>query len=154
MGMAVAASTRATCQRRKVGAVLIKGSQIVSSGYNGAPEGLEHCLDVGCEMGHGHCIRCIHAEANAIIQAGLGKAGTAGTTIYTTASPCRGCMGLIINARIAHVVYSDPYKDPTHEGDQSQWAMMAAVQLGIKMTHLKVKPTIEYKRHVEGESER
>ena len=142
MVMAQAASGRATCKRRKVGAVLVRDGHIVSTGYNGSPEGLEHCLEVGCEMEGGHCVRCVHAEANAIIQAGVMGASTADTTMYTTASPCRYCMGLIINARIKRVVYCEQYKDPQHEGDKARWALDVAARLGIAMVYLPSVPRV------------
>lgn len=136
MDIAQAVAARATCQRRKVGAVLVRDGFITSTGYNGSPEGLEHCTDVGCEIIGGHCVRCVHAEANALIQSGVVGAETEGATMYTTASPCRACMGLIINARIKRVVYAEPYKDSTHDGDQSRWALDVAQRLGIEMVHL------------------
>lgn len=137
MNIAREASTRATCKRRKVGAVLTRNNRVVSTGYNGAPEGQDHCLDVGCDMENGHCVRTIHAEANALIQAGLsGGPGTDGATLYTTASPCRACMGLIINAGVKRIVYADPYIDPSHEGNKMAWAIEAAGRAGIVMMNL------------------
>lgn len=137
MNIAREVGTRATCTRRKVGAVLVSGSKrIVSTGYNGAPEGLPHCLDIGCDMEGGHCVRTIHAEANVLIQAGHDGSSTLGATLYTAASPCRNCMGLIINAGIKRVVYADPYVDPSHDGDKSRWALDVAGQVGIIMLHL------------------
>lgn len=136
MGIAQAVAARATCKRRKVGAVLVRDGHIVSTGYNGAPEGLPHCLDGECEMLNGHCVRCVHAEENTLIQSGLEGNKTGGTTLYTVASPCRRCMSLIINARVKRVVYAEAYKDPTHDGDQSRWALDVAQRLGIAMVHL------------------
>jgi len=109
MSIAVAVSRAATCRRASVGAVLVKDGCIVSTGYNGAPKGEPHCTDVGCEMEHDHCIRCVHAEANALIQAGTIGVSTEGVTLYTTTHPCRNCMGLIINAGIEDIVYLTPY---------------------------------------------
>lgn len=136
--MAHAASLRATCKRRKVGAVLVVGGQVVSSGYNGAPRGLPHCLEDGCEMEHGHCVRCVHAEANALIQAGRAGRGTQGATLYTTASPCRHCMMLAINAGVTRVVYAVAYQSPDHGCDAAAWALRAARTVGIEMVHLPV----------------
>lgn len=136
MNIAREVAAAATCKRRKVGAVLTRNNRIISSGYNGSPEGLEHCVDVGCDMVNGHCVRTVHAEANVLIQAGLDGSETEGTTLYTIASPCRACMGLIINARVKRVVYVDPYRDPTHEDDQGRWALNVAAKLGIEMIQL------------------
>jgi len=95
-------------------------------------------------MEGGHCIRCVHAEINAIIQAGVMGASTADTTMYTSASPCRNCMGVIINARIKRVVYAEQYKDPQHDGDKARWALESAAKLGIAMVHLENAPKICY----------
>jgi dCMP deaminase len=140
MKVARAIADFGTCKRRKVGAVLVRDGHIVSTGYNGAPAGLEHCLEVGCEMEDGHCVRCVHAEANALIQAGLASSGkTRGATLYTTASPCRRCMELIINARVERIVYAEQYTSATHKGDKSAWAIEIADRLGIEMVFLKGK---------------
>lgn len=110
---------RSTCLRRKVGAIIVRDKRIVSTGYNGAPKGLEHCLDVGClrdEMGvpagerHELC-RGTHAEQNAIIQAAGGGAGIAGATMYCTDSPCAACTKMIINAGIRRLVMGKKYPD-------------------------------------------
>ena len=136
MKVARVISERATCKRRRVGAVLARGVHIVSTGYNGAPRGLEHCFKVGCDLVSGHCVRAVHAEANALIQAGVAGSGTEGTTLYTTTSPCQRCMGLIINAGIERVVYAEAYKDDAHEDDPERWVLRSASDAGIKMVHL------------------
>lgn len=136
MGIARAVAARASCARRKCGAVLVIDGHIISTGYNGAPEGEVHCLEAGCELEHGHCVRSVHAEINALLQAGRDGHSTSGATLYTTASPCRPCMNAIINSRVVRVVYADQYKDPTHAGDKSAWAHEAAVRRGIEMLRL------------------
>jgi dCMP deaminase len=113
-------ASRSTCLRRHVGAVLIRDRHILTTGYNGAPRGLAHCLDQGClreENGipsgerHELC-RAIHAEANAIIQAALHGVSTAGATLYSTTAPCSICARMLINAGVSRVVYEDAYPDP------------------------------------------
>lgn len=133
LAMAAAAAMRATCCRRSVGAVLVVDGLVVATGYNGAPRGLPHCLDVGCEMHDGHCVACIHAEANALLQAGRAGRSTVGATLYTTASPCRGCTMLAINAGVRRVVYAAAYRTDDASG---AWAMRVAGELGIEMVHL------------------
>ena len=100
-------SSRSTCLRRKVGAVLVKDNHILATGYNGAPRGLEHCLDRGCireKNGipsgerHEYC-RGIHAEQNALIQAAVHGVSIEGSTLYCTNFPCSLCSKLIINAK-------------------------------------------------------
>lgn len=96
-----------TCPRLHVGAVVVKNRHVVATGYNGAPRGLPHCDEVGCEIVNNHCIRTVHAEANALIQAGFDR--TNGATLYVTHAPCYECAKLIINAGISRVVFVDTY---------------------------------------------
>src|SRR4030043_2089833 len=119
-----AVSTRATCLRRKYGAVITKGNIIVSTGYNGAPSGMKDCLDVGkcsrkeLQIPHGEryeLCHSVHAEANAIIRASVDElqgatiyiSGSAGERDECNAEPCMMCKRMILNAGIAKVVYSD-----------------------------------------------
>jgi len=127
INIARAVSTRATCLRRKYGAVIAKGNIIVSTGYNGAPSGMKDCLDVGkcsrkeLQIPHGEryeLCHSVHAEANAIIRASADE--LQGATIYISGSaaersecdaePCMMCKRMILNAGIAKVVYSDGNK--------------------------------------------
>jgi dCMP deaminase len=111
---------RSTCLRRAVGAVLVKDKRILSTGYNGAPTNLKHCLEVGClreQMGiesgkmHELC-RGIHAEQNAIIQAAYHGVSVKGAVIYCTNQPCSICARMIINAGIVKIYYQSGYADP------------------------------------------
>lgn len=112
-------ATRSTCSRRQVGAVLVRDKHILSSGYNGAPRGLDHCLEIGClreQLGipsgqRQELCRGLHAEQNAIIQAAYQGVETRGATIYVTHQPCITCAKMIINAGIVRVVYAGPYPD-------------------------------------------
>ncbi|MDG6219843.1 MAG: cytidine/deoxycytidylate deaminase family protein [Candidatus Thermoplasmatota archaeon] len=119
MRMAFLASTRATCLRRKVGAVVVKDGHVLSTGYNGAPKGMDHCETTGClrkEMGipsgerHEIC-RGLHAEQNAVIQAAAFGVSIAGSKMYITNHPCTVCAKMLINAGIMEVIYSDDYVD-------------------------------------------
>ena len=100
---------RSTCDRRHVGAVIVRDKVILSTGYNGAPRGLEHCDDVGHEIVDGHCVRTIHAETNAIVQAARNGVAVMGGTIYLTNSPCYDCFKMIVNAGIKEVYYDEFY---------------------------------------------
>jgi dCMP deaminase len=102
---------RSTCERAQVGAVIVKEKRILTTGYNGSPRGLPHCTEVGCLMDNGHCIRTLHAEQNAIIQAALHGVITEGATIYVTHQPCFICAKTIINAGISKIVYDREYQD-------------------------------------------
>ena len=119
MNIAEVVATRSTCLRNYVGAVIVRNKRIISTGYNGAPRNLEHCLDIGCirdqeriESGTMQEIcRAVHAEQNAIIQAALHGVSTKGATIYCTHQPCILCAKMIINAHIVRVVFKDAYPD-------------------------------------------
>ena len=112
MGICDLVSSRSTCIRRKVGAVLVKEKRLLCSGYNGAPANVPHCRETGClreklnvPSGEKHELcRGVHAEQNAIIQAALHGSSTRGATLYTTANPCSSCAKIIANAGIIRVV--------------------------------------------------
>lgn len=121
MNIAKVVATRSTCLRHHVGAVIVRDKRIISTGYNGSPKGLKHCLDIGCirdqeniESGTKvEICRAIHAEQNAIIQAALHGTSTEGATLYCTHQPCIICAKMIINAGIIKVVYGEDYPDET-----------------------------------------
>jgi dCMP deaminase len=103
-------ATRATCARKHVGAVVTSASrQILSTGYNGSPPGAPHCDDEGHELVDGHCVRTVHAEANAIAQAAKNGVSLYGGILYTTASPCYDCGKFAVNAGIKKVVFDEQY---------------------------------------------
>ena len=113
-------SQRATCLRRKVGAVLVKDKKILSTGYNGAPAGLKHCFDIGClrdklkiPSGQRHELcRGLHAEQNVLVQAALHGISTKASSLYVTNQPCIICAKMLINAGIKEIVICDGYPDP------------------------------------------
>lgn len=111
MNLATVVATRATCDRKHVGAVLVRERTVLSTGYNGSIRGLPHCDDVGHMMENGHCVATVHAEANAIVQAAMNGVAIEGATIYTTASPCWPCFKLIANAGVQRIVYGEFYRD-------------------------------------------
>ncbi len=112
MGIAFEVAKRSTCDRAHVGAIIVKDKRILTTGYNGSPTGLPHCDDVGHLMVDGHCVRTLHAEQNAIIQAARYGISVLGSTIYVTHQPCLTCAKMIINAGIVRVVYAGEYPDP------------------------------------------
>lgn len=113
------AARRSTCLRRSVGAVLVKDRNILATGYNGAPSGVAHCLEVGClrdrmgvQSGERHELcRGLHAEQNAIIQAAKHGTSINGATLYCTTMPCVICSKVLINAGILRIVFSEGYPD-------------------------------------------
>ena len=120
MEIAELVAKRATCLRRSVGAVIVKDKQILSTGYNGAPSGVAHCLEVGClreqlnvPSGERHELcRGIHAEQNAIIQAAYHGVTIRGSMLFCTNLPCSICAKMIINAGIKKIYYRSGYADP------------------------------------------
>jgi len=111
MNIAKEVSTRSTCDRKSVGAVIVRDKNILSTGYNGSIKGLPHCDEAGHEMVDGHCIRTTHAEANAIAQAAKHGARVDTAEIYVTASPCYNCFKIIANSGIKTIYYDEFYRD-------------------------------------------
>jgi len=120
MAIAELVSSRSTCLRRKVGAVIVKDKRILATGYNGAPTGLPHCLDIGCLREKLHIpsgerqelCRGLHAEQNAILQAATNSRITLkGSVIYVTCQPCITCAKMIVNAGIKKIFIRDGYPD-------------------------------------------
>ncbi|MFA6710403.1 MAG: dCMP deaminase family protein [Candidatus Methanomethylophilaceae archaeon] len=119
MKMAELVSTRSTCLRRRVGAVIVKDKRVLSTGYNGSPKGTMHCEQLGCIREQMHVpsgtrhelCRGVHAEQNAVIQAAYFGVSIKDGTIYTTTYPCSMCAKILINAGIKEVVYSEGYVD-------------------------------------------
>lgn len=111
MNIAHQVATRSTCDRKHVGAVIVRDKTILSTGYNGSIRGLPHCDDVGHLMEEGHCVATVHAEANAIIQAAKNGVRIDEAELYTTASPCWSCFKLIANAGIRTVYFGEFYRD-------------------------------------------
>ena len=111
MNIAREVSTRSTCDRKFVGAVIVRDKSILSTGYNGSIRGLPHCDEVGHLMENDHCVRTVHAEANAIIQAARNGVNIADADIYTTASPCWECFKLIANVGIRRIFYREFYRE-------------------------------------------
>lgn len=111
--IANAVSERSTCDRAMVGCVLVLEKRILTTGFNGSPSGQPHCDEVGHLMVDGHCVRTIHAETNAIIQAALHGVSTKGATCYVTHFPCMNCAKVLVNAGIVRLVYGVSYRiDP------------------------------------------
>ncbi len=123
MKIAEDVASRATCIRRKVGAVIVKDKWIITTGYNGAPTDISHCTEESClrtkynvPSGERHELcRGLHAEQNAIIQAALHGVSIKGATLYCTHQPCSICTKMLINSGIKKFVFSASYRDPLAE---------------------------------------
>lgn len=129
ISIAKTVATRSTCIRKHVGAVIVKDKNILATGYNGSICRLPHCDDVGHMMSDGHCVRTVHAEVNAIIQAAKNGTSINGAVIYVTASPCWECFKCIANAGIKEVYFSEFYRDKR--------IFEAALELDIGLLHVK-----------------
>ncbi|MEO7330768.1 MAG: dCMP deaminase family protein [Minicystis sp.] len=132
MRIAVEVASRATCDRKHVGAVIVRDKSILATGYNGSIRGLGHCNEEGHLMEDGHCVRTIHAEANAIIQAARNGVRIDGATVYVTASPCWGCFKMIANAGLQRIVFGEFYRD--------ERIFRFATELGIELIPLTPPP--------------
>jgi dCMP deaminase len=111
MNIAKEVGTRSTCNRKHVGAVIVRGKTILATGYNGSIRGLAHCDEAGHEMDNTHCVRTIHAEANAIVQAARHGVRIEDSEIYITASPCYDCFKMIANVGIRKMYFGEFYRD-------------------------------------------
>jgi dCMP deaminase len=126
MKIAAAVSERSTCDRAMVGCVLVRDKRILTTGFNGSPAGQEHCDEIGHLMVDGHCVRTIHAETNAIIQAALHGVSTRDATCYVTHLPCINCTKALINAGIIRIVYGEAYRV-----DENAMAFLKAAEIEI-----------------------
>jgi dCMP deaminase len=131
MDIAHMVATRSTCDRKNIGAVIVRDKTLLSTGYNGSIRGRAHCSEIGHDMENDHCIATIHAEANAIIQAARNGVMINGAEIYTTASPCWNCFKLIANSGISVIYYGEFYRD--------ERIMKVAKEIGLELIHIPTK---------------
>lgn len=119
---------RSTCNRNQVGAIAVRDGRIIAEGYNGSPKNTPHCIDDGCNIVNGGCIRTVHAEANLISYCARKGIALEGSTLYITTSPCYPCAQLIINCGFKEVVYLERYRKT--EGIELIETVMFISQLG------------------------
>jgi len=138
MGIAIAVRERANCKGTRVGALIVKGNRIVSTGYNGTPSGMTNCLDGGCRRcnskdypsgsGYDLCI-CVHAEQNALLSAARFGISVGGATIYTTSRPCFGCTKELLQAKVSEVVYMHEWGHPDPHWQEEYDLLQGRIQL-------------------------
>lgn len=128
MSIAKVVSSRSTCARKHVGAVIVRDRTILSTGYNGSIRGMPHCDEVGHMLESDHCVATIHAEQNAIIHAAKNGVSIDAADIYITASPCWSCFKSIANSGLRRIVYGEFYRDSR--------IFDVATRLGIDLLHL------------------
>lgn len=133
MNIAQVVASRSTCDRKRVGAVLVRDRMILSTGYNGSIRGMPHCDEVGHWLENDHCIATIHAEQNAILQAAQNGVAINRSTVYVTASPCWACFKSLVNAGIQRIVFHEFYRD--------ERIFSVAQKLQIELVHLSLDPT-------------
>jgi len=130
MNIAKEVASRSTCDRKHVGALIVKDKTILSTGYNGSIRGMPHCDEVGHMMENDHCVATIHSEANAVLQAAKNGVMINNSEIYITASPCWPCFKMLANAGIKKILYGEFYRD--------ERIFDVAKKIGIELTHIKV----------------
>lgn len=132
MKIAYEVSSRSTCDRKFVGAVIVRDKTILSTGYNGSIRGMPHCDEAGHDMVDGHCIATIHAETNAVLQAAKNGVAIDRATIYTTASPCWNCFKMLANAGVTRICFGEFYRE--------ERIFRVAEKLGIELVEVKLPP--------------
>jgi dCMP deaminase len=142
MMIAMTVRSRANCKGNKVGALIVVGDRVVSTGYNGTPSGMTNCLDGGCdrcsnrgnyESGKGYdlCI-CVHAEQNALLSAARHGIAVQGGTMYSTMRPCFGCTKELLQAGIAQVYYVHDWRYPDDDVQEAYERIQNRIPRGVK----------------------
>ena len=133
MAQSVLLALRSTCTRLEVGATLVKNRRVIAGGYNGSVSGDHHCIDEGCYVVDGHCIRTIHAEMNALLQCAKLGVSTEGAEIYVTHFPCLHCTKAILQAGIKKIYYLNDYHN-------NQYALDLIQQVGVEIEKVTLDP--------------
>jgi len=130
MNIAKEVATRSTCDRKHVGALIVRDKTLLSTGYNGSIRGMPHCTEAGHMMENDHCVATIHAESNAVLQAAKNGVMIDKAEVYITASPCWPCFKMLANTGIKKIYYGEFYRD--------EKIFDVAKKLGIELIHIKV----------------
>ncbi|MFV0561225.1 MAG: ComE operon protein 2 [Enterococcus sp.] len=142
MAQAVLLSLRSTCTRLEVGATLVKEKRIIAGGYNGSVSGDDHCIDQGCYVVDGHCLRTIHAEMNALLQCAKLGVPTEGAEIYVTHFPCLACTKALLQAGIKKIHYLHDYRN-------DEYALSLIQQVGSSVHKVELESNYFSKLHTE-----
>lgn len=135
-------ASRSTCTRLSVGAVLVRDKRIIAGGYNGSVSGDDHCIDEGCYLRDGHCVRTIHAEMNAILQCAKFGMSTDGASLYVTDFPCLQCTKSLLQAGIREINYIRNY----HNDD---YAMKLIKLKNVRLRQIKLDDNILDEVHLD-----
>ncbi|KRM56466.1 ComE operon protein 2 [Lacticaseibacillus sharpeae] len=131
MIQAILLASRSTCARLSVGAAIVRDKRIIAGGYNGAVSGDEHCIDSGCLLRDGHCVRTIHAEMNAVLQCAKFGVSMDGASVYVTDFPCLQCTKMLLQAGIRHIYYLRNYHN-----DEYAVQLIKLKQVGVTQIKL------------------
>lgn len=142
MVQAALLASRSTCKRLSVGAVLVRDKRIIAGGYNGAVSGDNHCIDEGCYLRDGHCVRTIHAEMNAILQCARFGMSTDGASLYVTDFPCLQCTKSLLQAGIKEINYIRNY----HNDD---YAMKLIKLKNVRLRQINLDQDILHQVHLD-----
>lgn len=137
---------RSTCTRLMVGATIVRDKRIIAGGYNGSVSGGVHCIDEGCYIIDGHCVRTVHAEANALLQCAKFGVPTDGAELYVTHFPCLGCCKQIIQGGIKMVYYATDYKNHPYAIELFKEAGVQTKKVELK--YLAIDENAEEKAHL------
>ena len=136
MLQAILLSMRSTCERLSVGAIIVRDNRIIAGGYNGAVSGDDHCIDVGCYIRDGHCMRTIHAEMNAVLQCAKFGIPTADAEIYVTDFPCLQCTKSLLQAGIKKIHYLRNYNNDEYAIRLLERKHVAVEQVSVDPSYL------------------
>lgn len=139
MAQSLLISTRSTCTRLAVGATIVRKKRVISGGYNGSVSGDIHCSDAGCKVIDGHCVRTVHAEANAILQCAKFGVPTEGAEIYVTHFPCLNCTKAIIQSGIKTIYYAEDYRNHSYAIELLDEAGVNVEKVELEETQLTLK---------------
>jgi len=142
MGIAMAVRRKANCMGRRVGAVIVKNNRIISTGYNGTPEGMANCLDGGCvrcrdretykaSVGYDVCI-CVHAEQNALITAARFGNSIEDAVVYSTLRPCFDCTKVLLQAKVHTIYYIHDWAHPIDSLQQQYVLAQSKLPGGVR----------------------
>src|SRR5690625_3367466 len=131
MSQSLLLSLRSTCTRLMVGATIVRDKRIIAGGYNGSVSGDDHCMEYGCYIEDGHCIRTIHAEMNALLQCSKFGVQTEGAEIYVTHFPCLQCTKMLVQAGIKKIYYLNDYRNHPYAEKILKQNLVETIQVEI-----------------------
>lgn len=145
MSQSMLLSMRSTCSRLAVGATIVRDKRVISGGYNGSVSGDVHCIDDGCYVVDGHCVRTVHAEANALLQCAKFGVKTEGADVYVTHFPCLQCTKQLIQSGINKIFYLEDYHNHDYAVELLKRAGVKTEKISVPSEFFKSIDTVFYK---------